>query len=129
MAEGLANVSSLVVDCADPASLAAFWRALLGGDVVPYPEFDVVALRAPGVTFDFVRNGDPKQTKNRWHLDLAADDPAGLVATALELGASRADDVCVTELFTVMRDPEGNEFCVLEDASTSAPWASPPSYD
>jgi hypothetical protein len=126
MAEGVANVSALVVDCADPPSLAAFWQALLGGDVVPYTEFDAVALRAPGVTFDFVRNEDRKQSKNRWHLDLASDDPAALVAIALKAGGTRADDVCVSELFTVMRDPEGNEFCVLRDASTSAPWASPP---
>ena len=125
MAEGVANVSALVVDCANPSSLAAFWQVLLGGDLVPYPEFDVVALRAPGVTFDFVRNEDRKQSKNRWHLDLAADDPVAVVAMALELGATRADDVCVSEQFTVMRDPEGNEFCVLRDASTSAPWASP----
>jgi hypothetical protein len=125
MAEGIANVSALVVDCADPPALAAFWQALLGGDLVPYPEFDVVALRAPGVTFDFVRNQDRKQSKNRWHLDLAADDRAAVVTLALELGATRADDVCVSELFTVLRDPEGNEFCVLRDASTSAPWAEP----
>jgi hypothetical protein len=48
---------------------------------------------------------------------------------ALELGATRADDVCVSELFTVLRDPAGNEFCVLRDASTSAPWASPPEQE
>jgi hypothetical protein len=125
MAEALANVSSLVVDCTDPHTLAAFWRSILGGDLVPYPEFTVVALRAPGVTFDFVRTEDEKRTKNRWHLDLASDDPDATVANVLALGATRADDVCVSEHFTVLRDPEGNEFCVLADASTTAPWASP----
>jgi hypothetical protein len=125
MGETLANVSSLVVDCTDPHTLAAFWRSILGGDLVAYPEFNVVALGAPGVTFDFVRTEDEKQTKNRWHLDLASDDPDATVAHAIALGATRADDVCVSDHFTVLRDPEGNEFCVLVDASTSAPWASP----
>ena len=126
MGETLANVSALVVDCTDPHTLAAFWRSILGGDLVAYPAYpSVVALRAPGVTFDFTRTDDEKQTKNRWHLDLASDDPDATVANALALGATRADDVCVSEDFTVLRDPEGNEFCVLVDASTSAPWASP----
>ena len=125
MAGALANVSALVVDCTDPDTLAAFWRSLIGGQLVTYPELGVVALRAPGLTFDFVRNEDRKQTKNRWHLDPASDDPRGAVANAHDLGASRADDVCVSEHFTVLRDPEGNEFCVLTDAPSSAPWVAP----
>ena len=42
-----------------------------------------------------------------------------------DLGGSIAEDVCVAEEFTVLRDPEGNEFCVLRHGSTAEPWAPP----
>jgi hypothetical protein len=42
--------------------------------VVSHPELGVEALRAPGIIVDFVANPDVKVVKNRWHLDLAADD-------------------------------------------------------
>jgi hypothetical protein len=55
--------------------------------------------------------------KNRLHLDLRADGSttAGELARLLELGARRVDvgqgpDVT----WTVLADPEGNEFCLLQ---------------
>jgi len=123
-----ANVSSVVVDSREPAEIAEFWRELLGGETRVFDEVGVVALRAPGLTFDFVRVGDQKTTKNRWHLDLVAADPDATVERALDLGATRADDVCVSGSFTVMRDPEGNEFCVLRAGPPAGvPWAPLPS--
>ena len=117
-----AVVSALTIDCADPTKVAEFWRVMLGGEAVPFPGYDVVSLRAPGITLDCVKVNDAKASKNRWHLDLASSEPAKAVADAIAAGATRADDVCVSERFTVMRDVEGNEFCVLHDAPPS-PWA------
>jgi len=48
-------VCAVVVDSRDPAMLAAFWQAMLGGRIISYPDAGVEALRAPGITFDFVR--------------------------------------------------------------------------
>lgn len=121
-----AVVCAIVVDCDDPVRVATFWQAMLGGRVVSYPEFGVEALRAPGVTFDFVRNPDRKVAKNRWHLDLATDDADATVNDALAAGATRASDFEASEDFVVMRDPEGNEFCVLMHAPATAPWQPPP---
>lgn len=121
-----AVVSSMVVDCEDPALVAAFWQSMLGGRVVSYPEYGVEALRAPGITFDFVENPDPKASKNRWHLDLATDDAESTIEKALSAGATRAPEFDETPDFVVMRDPEGNEFCVLRQAPAAAPWALPP---
>jgi hypothetical protein len=123
---GFVMVCALVVDCNDPSRLAAFWKRMLGGRVVKYPQLGVEALRAPGVTFDFVKNPDSKTVKNRWHLDLATDDPTAAVDAAIAAGATRADDFEGSEDFVVMRDPEGNEFCVLRHAPAGAPWAPPP---
>ena len=121
-----AVVSAVVVDCSNPGIVAAFWQALLGGRTVEYRELNVVALRAPGITFDFCGNDDPKVTKNRWHLDLATYDVDATVERALALGARRADDFSAGDHFVVMRDPEGNEFCVLRGTPAGVPWSPPP---
>ena len=114
----------LAVDALSPPDLARFWAAALdwevtdegGGeiDVDPpghdYP--DPVAL--PLV---FVPVPQPKQGKNRVHLDLATtslEHQAALVTRLLELGARPADIGQGDVPWRVMADPEGNEFCVLE---------------
>ena len=53
--------------------------------------------------------------KNRWHIDLNAEDRDAEVGRLIGLGARRLRDV-VNESggeWTVMQDPEGNEFCVM----------------
>lgn len=117
-----AVVSALVVDCHEPEVMAAFWYQLLGGEVVLYPQLGVVALRAPGITFDFTLVAWDKHTKNRLHLDLATADPVNTIIHAIELGAELFDK---HENHTVLRDPEGNEFCVLHKAPADRPWQPP----
>ncbi len=56
-------------------------------------------------------------TQNRVHLDLASSSPehqAALVSKARDLGATPADVGQGDVPWTVLADPEGNEFCVLE---------------
>jgi predicted enzyme related to lactoylglutathione lyase len=120
-----AVVSSLVVDCSNPALVAAFWQSVLGGSVVSYPELGVEALRAPGVTFDFVTSPNPKTAKNRLHLDLATDDADATIEKALSASATCAHDFDRSPDFVVMRDPEGNEFSVLRHAPADTAWAPP----
>ena len=66
---------------------------------------------------------EPKAGKNRWHLDLGVTRPgappeekrAAVAAKVAELVALGATEVAVRDEdgpFTVLRDPEGNEFCV-----------------
>lgn len=119
-------VCAIVVDCEDARLVAGFWNRMLGGRNVSYPELGVEALRAPGITFDFVSNGGCKSSKNRWHLDLATNNPSETVATAIAAGATHANDFGESDDFIVMRDPEGNEFCVLRNAPATTPWAPPP---
>ncbi|GLZ00676.1 VOC family protein [Actinoplanes sp. NBRC 103695] len=71
---------------------------VLGIDVVPVPELKTAA-------------------KNRVHLDLAtasAEHQAELIGHLRALGATPADIGQETVPWTVLADPEGNEFCVLE---------------
>jgi hypothetical protein len=106
-------VKTVTWDCADALLLARFWAAALGSDV----DEDSTSVKAfveasgwgaPNMWFNQVP--ESKTAKNRLHFDLRA--PAGMdeeVARLTALGASvmrRHADL------TVMRDPEGNEFCV-----------------
>ncbi|MFB9687651.1 VOC family protein [Amycolatopsis plumensis] len=112
---------NLVIDAARPEVLADFWAALLGWHAVVEEdrEIDVRAPESDGWDLDlvFVPVPEPKEVKNRIHLDLASTTPehqAELVARALELGGRRADLGQGDLPWVVLADPEGNEFCVLE---------------
>ena len=117
-----------IVDANDPAALARFWADALGwviGDVTD----DEVDVWPDGYNYPdpsalplvFVPVPEPKQGKNRVHLDLASastDDQASLVTRLRDLGAAPADigqdrPGGSPVPWTVLADPEDNEFCVL----------------
>jgi predicted enzyme related to lactoylglutathione lyase len=118
----IAVVSSLVVDCRSPDTLATFWYELLGGELMVWPQYGVVTLRADGITIDFVLVPDDKIVKNRLHLDLATPDPEATLERVVGLGGTFADDFDSSDRFTVMRDVEGNEFCVMHDMPSDRAW-------
>jgi len=69
-----------------------------------------------GIPLVFVPVPDTKTVPNRVHLDLAgpsAAAQAALVARLLDLGATPTDIGQGQVSWTVLADPEGNEFCVL----------------
>jgi hypothetical protein len=116
-APAVTGIAALAVDCQDPSGLARWWSRLLGGEV----EVDadgVATLHAPGgLAIDFVRVPEAKTVKNRLHLDLRSTDLAEATAQVVALGATRADDVYDGGRWQVLRDPEGNEFCLLRPRS------------
>ena len=115
---------SVVIDAADPGTLGHWWGDALGWEVMYEAPDEVVvippnALEVPGIPgLVFVEVNDPKQGKNRVHLDLAAQSPedqADIVARLLAAGATHADVGQGEDVpWVVLADPEGNEFCVLD---------------
>lgn len=111
-----AFIFNVTFDSADPRTHAAFWSAVTGYEPL-VEEDDFVTLQAPdkrGVRrILFFRVPEPKTAKNRMHVDLASKDPGSEVARLVELGATRVEyrEGHGTS-WTVMLDPEGNEFCV-----------------
>lgn len=99
----------------DPVRLATFWADLLGYAVgqtdPPYTEL----LRPDGHASDlFLQQVSDAPTPgfNRWHIDLYTDNPQAEIERAIGLGATAVGDWHNKGLFQVLRDPEGNEFCI-----------------
>jgi predicted enzyme related to lactoylglutathione lyase len=112
-----ASLDSLVVDCADPLLEARFWSAALEWNIVD-EEDGIVEIADPSgharpVLFVIVP--EPKSVKNRLHMDIRPSGSMQAEVTRLEsAGATRLRRVDEGGSFwTVMSDPEGNEFCVL----------------
>jgi Glyoxalase-like domain len=117
---------SVVIDAADPSALARFWATATGWPIT-YEESDEVVVEPleddsgmptePGLPLVFVRVDDPKVVKNRLHLDLnsrSTDEQAELVERVRRAGATPVDVGQGVVPWTVLSDPEGNEFCILE---------------
>ena len=116
-----ARIAQITMDVSDTETQAEFWSAALGltpkfgedGSAKLYPAEDAPA---EAVTIWLQPVSEPKRDKLRLHLDLRPEggDVDGEVERLLRLGATRADvGQTGDETFTVLTDPEGNEFCVL----------------
>lgn len=108
----------------DDSALGRFWAEALGwgvsseGPGVTNVEPEGFAWPDPAVLYiDVVTVPDPETVKYRAHIELAttsAAHHAELVARLQELGATPADMGQGDVPWTVLADPEGNVFCVLE---------------
>ncbi|GAA2294253.1 VOC family protein [Streptomyces kunmingensis] len=110
----------------DDEVVGRFWAEALGWGVSSEgpgvtnvePGGGFVWPDATAVCIDVVKVPEPKTaTKNRVHLDLAttsAAHQAESVARLKALGATPVDVGQGDVPWTVLADPEGNEFCVLE---------------
>ena len=115
-----------VLDTQNVASLADFYRSLLGWDYAPGTEKDSgewrTLLGPGGVRLSFQRvEALPPSTwpspdvPQQIHLDLYVDDVKAAHEETLSLGArllKPADDIASTEGFQVYADPAGHPFCL-----------------
>jgi predicted enzyme related to lactoylglutathione lyase len=114
---GRLHPHNVVIDVADHDVVVPFWAAALGWTPHPINE-QFVGLRAPAdeaIGFDilFQKVPEPKIAKNRAHIDFDAADMEAEVARLVGLGGSRlAEHRLGTFRWTIVADPEGNEFCV-----------------
>lgn len=120
-------IHEIVFDCNKPAELAKFWAEILDGYAVrPYDEDEMARLAAlgltpetdttvmvdgPGPSICFQNVDGRVYDNNRVHFDIEIDDRSAEVERLKEAGAT-LDRVLPT--YTVMRDPEGNQFCLVD---------------
>jgi catechol 2,3-dioxygenase-like lactoylglutathione lyase family enzyme len=108
------RLGSAVINCADLEVMTAFWSQALG--LRPGPATEGGAFRVLGgeqlnVSLQVART--PVTARDQMHLDLYTADKPEEVERLVALGATWVrtsgdpdDD------YDVLRDPEGNEFCV-----------------
>jgi hypothetical protein len=107
------RLHGLVVDCAEPRSIAHWWGEIFGALVDDDEEHGYSTVRdvagMPILTMDFVPVPEPKTVKNRIHPDITVRDVSDLVAVGATVLRERGGDIG----WTVMADPDGNEFCAF----------------
>lgn len=111
------RVGAVVIDCNDFSRMSGFWKAALGYLPREEPEAGWVVLRDPagtGVNVSIAQVPEPRIGKNRLHMDLYTHDAPAEVERLRALGAEVTRRPAPDEDFTVLADPEGNLFCVVQ---------------
>jgi predicted enzyme related to lactoylglutathione lyase len=111
------TIDALLVDCADPGVLGRFWAEALGWRIVDEADGEAEIADPSGRDRPILFQPVPeaKTTKNRWHLDLRpATSMAAEVDRLVRAGATVQERIDEHgNCWTVLHDPEGNEFCIL----------------
>ncbi|MBB5890826.1 VOC family protein [Kutzneria kofuensis] len=109
------RIRMVTIDCLDTHKLAEFWVAALGAEIIhEVDDGDMLVLASEGnVDIGLQRVDELREGKNRLHIDLGAPDRPAEVARLVALGATVVEEHTYPGMaWSVLRDPEGNEFCV-----------------
>lgn len=112
-----ARLNALTVLASDPARLAAFWGELLGWE---RSGLDLLPDADAPMRLSFEYADLPRDLLNQIHFHLTSHTASqdANVARALSLGATHLDvGQLPDEGHVVLADPEGNEFCVIEETN------------
>ncbi|MER5208168.1 VOC family protein [Streptomyces sp. NPDC002825] len=117
------RISELILDCADPERLAAFWSEVLDYVEVGREDDGSIEIGPAGIGFGGAQptlilspSDEPRTGKLRLHIDVNATDrdQDAELERLLALGAKPVDvGQTGEENWHVLADPEGNEFCLL----------------
>lgn len=116
----VSRVAHFVIDVGDLDQGVIFWSAALEAAEEPINPASSRVYRRLRLPDSEIRvllqvTTDQKADKERMHLDLETDDVRAEVRRLEALGATRWDHQRERGSdFWVMRDPWGNEFCVLQ---------------
>ena len=113
------RLATVVLDVADMKRAIAFWNEALRYETADADD-SWASLSDPkkrGADIGLQPTTDKKSDINRVHLDLAAQDVQAEVRRLEKLGATRIEwpYYMPGARYVVMRDPEGNEFCVVPE--------------
>lgn len=116
MAASNLRIGSVVIDVTDFDRMLTFWQEALGyaprGPRTPGDDFVVLKDprgKGPSVSIDRM-----EPLRGRIHIDLYTENPEGEVKRLLGIGATLYHEREPGEDFTVLADPEGNLFCVID---------------
>ena len=115
MAVMIGRLHHVILDCADPAALAAFYAELLGQPIT-YSSDDFVVVAADDTSSGLAFQLAPGHQAPTWpdpassmqvHLDVMVEDVAAAGPRVLALGATKLDGE------GVYADPAGHPFCLI----------------
>jgi hypothetical protein len=118
-----ARIGNIAFDCDDVLKIATFWSAVLGrpidkGSSEQFASIGGTDAARSDPAWYFAKVPEPKRVKNRIHLDLVNPDPSA-VDELIRLGATVTSEHKIPgHHWTVMQDPEGNEFCIAAKSFT-----------
>ncbi|WP_406503219.1 VOC family protein [Streptomyces sp. NBC_00212] len=113
----LKQLSTVVVNCADPAALAAFYHKATGWEIIHSDQDSVSLGSGPSIQLALVRvdgheaPGWPDGT-TYMHLDFTVSNLDAAAEELLNLGASRPGCQPGEGQWIVLTDPEGHPFCL-----------------
>ena len=126
----IGRLHHVVIDCPDPAALAAFYAELIGLPITwQADDFVVIAPNdtTSGIAFQLAPNHQPPrwpdpERPQQFHLDVMVDDVDAAGPRVLALGARLLSD----RDGQVYADPAGHPFCLIPPPSWAAPIGEPP---
>ena len=112
------SVLAVTLDCSDAEKLGGFWSRVLDRPLDPDPTADFASIGladpAGGPAWMFHQVPEPKQGKNRQHIDFVAPSLPDEVQRVVTLGARHVRDVEEGGYqWATLVDPEGNEFDIV----------------
>ncbi len=113
----------MAFDCGDVLTVARFWSAVLGRPIDDDSNAEFATIGGSDVeraepAWYFNKVTESKRAKNRVHLDMVDPDPSA-IDTLVALGATIVGNHRFgSHRWTVMQDPEGNEFCIAGKSFT-----------
>lgn len=126
-------IHEIVFDCQEPQALATFWAGLLEGYAmratdttsaalslalgIEPEQSNTVMIDGPGPSLCFQNVEGQRPENNRVHFDIGVTERTSEVDRLTEAGAS-VERVLPT--YTVMRDPEGNQFVLVDRPAEAA---------
>ena len=115
---------NITFSCNDPKRLAKFWATLLDYEAVSAGDSWIATdPRGEGTRLLFNRMEKSETIEVPIHVDVNVPDPEAELNRILQLGGqlveTRSDSIGdFSETWTVMRDPEGNGFCIQSPPKT-----------
>ncbi|MFW0790826.1 VOC family protein [Gordonia sp. CPCC 205333] len=111
------SVAMITVDTTDPLPLARWWAEQTGGTILAENDgwFVTVKVTDAGPLLAFQKTSDPTPGKNRIHLDFVAPNRTATIEQLIAAGATHIADHEMSGFgWTILADPDGNQFCVAQ---------------
>ena len=118
------HLNHITFACDEPERVAAFWCALLDGYEAQQSGRSYVGRSANGPELFFNKMPKSPTIELPIHLDVNVPDREAELQRVLELGGKLVETKShaigdLSETWTVMRDPEGNGFCIQSPPNTT----------